>query len=294
MEWRIGNPQGDAGDSMVIDRSGSRAGRWCDFATGLHGDMLDLINHALFGGCDLVQAMKWASAWLGLDPSSSKPKTPPRESRPKPQQCDDDETAIGAARNIWSAAQPIPLDPNNPARRYLIEARKIEIEILPATLRFHPALTHYETGLVLPALVAAISGPDHKVTALQRIFLRPDGSGKADVSSPKMTLGRMRDGACRLAPAGRELGLSEGIETGLSAMELYHVPVWAACGSRIDQIAIPEGVDRVIIFADRGEAGVHAAEKARARFIAHRPVAIVPPPEPFGDWNDFITAERAA
>jgi hypothetical protein len=292
--WRVGNPQGDPGDSMSVERSGMRAGRWWDFATGLHGDMLDLVNATLFGGQDLRAAMRWASAWLGLDPSSPKPKTPPRESRPKPQQCDDGQAAIRAAVGIWAAAKPIPLDPNNPARRYLLEVRKIGIEILPSTLRFHPELPHYETGLVFPAIVAAISGPDRKLTGAQRIWLRRDGTGKADVASPKMTLGRMRDGACRLAPAGRELGVAEGIETGLSAMELYRIPVWAACGSRMDTIAIPDEVERLVVFADRGEAGAAAAQRARLHFIAHCPVAIAPPPEPFGDWNDFLRAERAA
>ena len=44
-----------------------------------------------------------------------------------------------------------------------------------------------------------------------------DGKGKAPVINPKMMIGRCGGGAVRLAPAGPELVLSEGIETGLSS-----------------------------------------------------------------------------
>jgi hypothetical protein len=131
-----------------------------------------------------------------------------------------------------------------------------------------------------------------QIIAVHRIYLRPNGLGKANVPDPKLTLGRLRSGACRLAPARRELGLAEGIETGLSAMELYDIPVWAACGSRLNVIGIPEGVRRLVIFADRGTAGVVAAERAA---IAHerrqREIAIVYPPAPYKDWNDLAVAD---
>jgi hypothetical protein len=85
----VGNVQGDPGDSMNVIRSGAKAGRWTDYASGQFGDALDLVNAALFGGRDMREAMKWASTWLGLDPSIPKPAVPPREARPKPHQHDD-------------------------------------------------------------------------------------------------------------------------------------------------------------------------------------------------------------
>jgi hypothetical protein len=155
-------------------------------------------------------------------------------------------------------------------------------------------LVHRPTSTPLPALVAAIAWSEGKITAVHRTYLLPDGRGKADVSNPKMTLGRLRHGACRLAPAGRELGLAEGIETALSAMQLYRIPVWAACGSRMDAVAVPNEVERLIIFADNGEAGERAAERAA---VAHerlgRRVAIVYPPPPYKDWNDMLRADAA-
>ena len=128
-------------------------------------------------------------------------------------------------------------------------------------------------------MLAAISGPDGMVTAVQRIYLRPDGLGKAAVSEPKLSRGRMRHGTCRLAPAERELGLAEGVETGLSAMELHGIPVWVAYRTRMDAIAIPDAVERLVIFADNGRAGAQAAERAATQHaLPGRAVEIKPPP----------------
>lgn len=65
-----------------------------------------------------------------------------------------------------------------------------------------------------------------------------------------------------LAPVGPVIGLAEGIETGLSAMDLFRVPVWCALGSNLARIVLPAGARNVAIFADRGEAGERAAATA--------------------------------
>jgi Toprim domain len=288
--WQVGNVDGDAGRSLYVHRDGVKAGRWTDAATGQFGDPLDLVNAALFAGQDRRAAFAWVRAWLGLDRARPGPAVAPRESRPRRLQDADDEAAINLAQTIWRAAQPAP---GTKADTYL-RGRAICCP-LPPTLRFAPALRHFPTGAWLPALLAAISGPDGQVTAVQRIYLRPDGLGKAGVSEPKRSLGRMRHGACRLAPAERELGLAEGVETGFSAMELHGIPVWAACGSRMDAIAIPDAVERLVIFADNGRAGAQAAERAATQHARPgRAVEIKPPPPPYKDWNDVAKARTGA
>jgi hypothetical protein len=279
---------GEAGGGLYLHRAGPKVGKWVDAATCEFGDALDLVNATLFGGQDLPRAMEWARNWLRLDPQHSAPELPPRANQPKSHQHDGDEAAIAVARNLWRTARPIT---GTLGERYL-RARAITFDPLPPTLCYNPALMHFPTGIALPALIAAISDADGKVTAVQRIYLCLDGSDKANVKDPKMTLGRMRNSACRLAPASPELGLTEGVETGLSAMELHGVPVWAACGSRLDAIAIPESVDRLIIFADDGEPGRRAAERAASvHKRTSRTVEIKLPPKPHKDWNDV---ERAA
>jgi DNA primase len=162
----------------------------------------------------------------------------------------------------------------------------------PATIRDHPGLKHGPTGQNLPAMVAAITGPDRKVTAIQRTFLRCDGRGKANVSAPKMTLGAIGAGAVRLGPAGPVLGIAEGIETGLSAMELFEVPVWCSLSaSRLDRLWLPPEAHEIHLFADNGTPGHEAAASAAKAYQeqVHR-VVLRFPPERFGDWNDALAA----
>ncbi len=140
-----------------------------------------------------------------------------------------------------------------------------------------------------PALVAGVTNGDGKFIAVHRTYLKLDGSGKAAVSTPKMALGSLQDGAVRLSRVGYMLGLAEGIETALSAQQLFELPVWAVLGSRFDRVAIPVGVIEVQIFADNGTPGQAAATKARDTFTkAGKRVAIRRPPQGFGDWNDDL------
>jgi hypothetical protein len=165
---------------------------------------------------------------------------------------------MAVARNLWAAAQPIA---ETLGEQYF-RGRDITIA-LPPTLRYHPALLHHATGVPLPAVVAAISGPAGKVTAVLRTFLDLHGR-KAPVTDAKMSLGCMLDGAIRLAPAGEVLGLAEGLETALSAQQLHRVPVWACCGTRYDRVAVPETVRHLIIFGDNAKPATRPPRKERS------------------------------
>lgn len=101
------------------------------------------------------------------------------------------------------------------------------VSLLPPDLHFHPDLRH-PTGAYAPAMVAAVRNVDGDVTGLHRTWLREDGSGKANLSPAKAMLGICRGGAVRLAEVDDELGVSEGIESGLSVQQATGVPVWAA------------------------------------------------------------------
>lgn len=126
---------------------------------------------------------------------------------------------------------------------------------------------------------------------MHRTFIRSDGRGKAGVSSPKRALGTLGAGAVRLAKAGPAPGLAESIETALSAMVMFDLPYWAALGSRLDGVTLPEQVIEVQLFGDNGEAGRAAAEKAADAFTQQgRRVALRFPPPEWGDWNDALCA----
>jgi hypothetical protein len=287
--WSIGNLAGDAGSSLYIHRSGAKVGKWTDTATGQFGDLLDLVNEVKGGGRDMPFAIRWAMEWLRIEPATGAST----ETRPRhipPAQTAEDEAAIGAARGLFQRAKPT----TGTLTEVYFNSRGIDGPLRPS-IRFMGALTHYPTNQALPAIVAAISGTDRKVTAVQRIYLRQDGRGKADVGDPKLTVGRMLNGACRLAAATSELGLSEGIETGLSAMQMHGVPVWAACGSRMDAVAVPDDVEHLVIFGDNGVPGVNAAERAAIKHArGGRSIEIAYPPDDLKDWNDVLHARAVA
>lgn len=63
-EWRVGSLNGEAGESLGVHLSGSKAGVWCDFNTGEAGDLLDLWR--LSRSLSLANALKEAKQWLGI------------------------------------------------------------------------------------------------------------------------------------------------------------------------------------------------------------------------------------
>lgn len=136
-----------------------------------------------------------------------------------PQSTERGETALRIWREARSAAGTL-------AQTYL-EARGAW---LPdgADLRYAPRLQH-QSGHIGPAMVGAIRDATGEIIGVHRTWIRLDGSGKADLSNPKMMLGRAAGGAVRLIDRGAALIVGEGIETTLSvAMAIPEARAWAA------------------------------------------------------------------
>ncbi|MCE3370507.1 toprim domain-containing protein, partial [Staphylococcus aureus] len=74
---------------------------------------------------------------------------------------------------------------------------------------------------------------------------------------PKRALGSLGQGAVRLAePVDGKLGLAEGIESALSAMQLFGIPCWASLGNeRFGLVAIPDSVRELHLFIDNDAGG---------------------------------------
>jgi putative DNA primase/helicase len=173
------------------------------------------------------------------------------------------------------------------AERYL-RNRGIHVP-MPPSLRFMPSLLHAPTGQCLPVVVAAVHAESGDLSAIQRVFIRPDGLGKAQVTPAKMSLGPLGDGAVRLAPVGEVIGLCEGWETGLSAMQLYDLPVWCALGAaRMHCVALPAGVRKIVIFADNDAAGREAAERTAHVQRHHGRSVEIRLPAIGADFNDEL------
>jgi DNA primase len=251
------------------------------FSCNAHGDILDWWQ--AIDGLPLSAAIERLKAEAG--------SAPPWREAARSTKADDAEARAKreAARVIWEASQPIV---GSVAEVYLTVERAIRCD-LPPSLRCHPGLPTGGPGSPeFPAMVAAVTNLDGEVIAIQRTFLQRDGRGKARIDAPKRSLGPLAEGAVQLAPAGATLGIAEGIETGLSAMQLFALPVWCALGANLARIALPAVVRNVAIFADRGAAGEAAAEKARLHFRQLGRRVAVRFPATGKDFNDEARARR--
>jgi twinkle protein len=79
-EWRCGSVHGEAGKSLGVHLSGSKAGVWSDFSAGTSGDLLDL--WMAVRGCGLPEAMEQAARFIGVQIDRPEVKTYPKPKRP--------------------------------------------------------------------------------------------------------------------------------------------------------------------------------------------------------------------
>jgi putative DNA primase/helicase len=163
---------------------------------------------------------------------------------------------------------------------------------IPASLRFHPRLKH-RSGVYLPAMVAAIEYLDGAIVGVHRTFLKPDGTGKADVEPQKMALGRVTGCAVHLTAGAPELVTCEGIETGLAILQATGMHVWCALGtSNLGRVELPGFVREVIVAADHDDAGIEAARDAAKLYRANGyQVRIVSPADGGADFNNMVEVE---
>ena len=261
------------------------------FGCGTHGDVIAFIRH--IDNLTFREAVEHLAGGVGLEAPegfdieaayAKHPPTSPRSSAPT----EDERRRIDGARALWHRAKPTE---GTPVEAYL-RARRITIPI-PPTIRYLADAKHGPSGLILPALVAAVQGPDRVMRGVLRIFLTTDGTRKAPVTKAKMMLGKCAGGAVRLGPAGPRLAIAEGLETALSVVQAYSdLPVWAALSTGgIRGLILPPEVEEAIIYADRGTAGLDAAVCAARQFSAEgRKTEIISPPAGIDDFNTLLQA----
>lgn len=166
---------------------------------------------------------------------------------------------------------------------------------LPDSLRFHPDCWH-PSARRAPAMIARIDGLPR--LAVHRTYLRPDGSGKADLDPPKAMLGAALGGAVRLTGAAGPLVVAEGIETALSlasGLLAHPATIWAALScAGIAGLRLPQSPSRLTIASDGDAPGLAAAHKLAERAAALGwTVSLLPAPDG-RDWNDILKMKGAA
>jgi putative DNA primase/helicase len=206
---------------------------------------------------------------------------------------EDEQVRIALANRVWDEGR----DPRRTlGERYLRESRKLGLpkELCGSVLRFssHCPWRNENDGTLdrVPALLLPFrSVDDNSITGIHRIALNSDGT----------KLGRRMLGVVRRAAIKFDLincdtlAVGEGVETALAARQLGFTPVWAL-GSvgAITFLLVIEGVKRLLILGESGDASAHAIKFCGRRWRkAGRQVRIVMPD--VGDDLNDVVAQRA-
>ena len=104
----------------------------------------------------------------------------------------------------------------------------------------------------------------HEVHGIHLTFLRPDGSGKADIERPKIMVGPSNGWPIVIAPPNDMLGLAitEGIEDAFTVHQVTYLGAWAAGSAsrmRVLVARVPDYIETVTIYSHSDEAGQRGA-----------------------------------
>ena len=308
------------GGSFVVWRRGRVAGGWKDYATDESGDVLDLVACCACGCStppvrdDRVKAIQWAKSWLGVTTQNRAEIERVREKAVRQQKESEARELLARkarrrrAFELWMDGKPIW---GSPVETYL-RGRGVALERIENWddgLRYAPRLDHWIEKHVGPAMLAAFRHPAQGFCGLHATFLRPDGSGKADVDKAKLMLGTVSGCAIHLTQGSSALrleyherfndvqrasplALTEGIEDGCSvAAADPDLRVWAVGSlSNIGVQPNSSAVSSFVLCADNDWAtptAVAAFEKARLAIEKHGKPVVVARAHRGKDFNDL-------
>ena len=250
--WQVGDARNTLGRSMFVrlfDDVRGPAGKWRDAATGEHGDLLDVIREALVltRFADVIDEARrfLGDAWGD-----------PVHSPPRPRAARSPIGSMEAARRLFSMSQPIT---GTLAETYL-HARGLTDLSGTESLRFHPRCWwRPDTGPTEahPALIAAVTDLDGRITGVHRTWLSADGTDKAAIDPPRKAMGDLLGNAARFGVVDDVLAAGEGIETVLSLRQaLPLLPAIAALSAaHLAAVRLPATCRRLYVLRDRDPAG---------------------------------------
>jgi hypothetical protein len=293
--WLAGDVHNTPGRSLFVRLHGPEsgrgaAGRWTDAATGQHGDLLDLIR-ASCGLTTFRDVAAEARTFLSLPrPEPTVRIARMASTRARPPQ---------AHRRLFAISRPIA---GTLAQAYLHRRGITELGGTEC-LRFHPRCYYqrdrHELTELWPALIAAVTDLDGRITGLHRTWLDPDGFseallGKAPIDTPRRAMGDILGHAVRFGSVTDVMAAGEGIETVLSLRSvLPHMPMVAALSAaHLGVIMLPNALRRLYVARDADQAG-YAAEvelTERARRLGIDVVTLSPR---LGDFNEDLRLLRA-
>ena len=291
--WTVGDVRNTPGRSMFVRLSGPEsgpgaAGHWTDAASAEYGDLLDVIRES----CGLVEfrdVANEARRFLSL------PRAEPHGA-PKPVHTPVPAGSPEAAQRLFAMSQPI--------RRTLVETylrnRGIKAVHDAGALRFHPRCYYrpdeHSPTETWPAMIAAVTDLDGRITGAHRTWLDPNGFdavrlGKAPIDTQRKAMGGLLGHAVRFGVAGEVMAAGEGIETMLSLRcALPAMPMAAALSANhLAALLLPLTLRRLYIARDADAAGdmALAALTERAEAAGIKALALSPRR---GDFNEDLRA----
>ncbi|WP_299393234.1 CHC2 zinc finger domain-containing protein [Pelagibius sp.] len=218
------------------------------YGCGARGDAIDwLKDHHGLAFREAVAELAVQAGLIADREGRTLPRKPPVPRKSEEEASQDRARSIAWARSRFAESRPAA---GTWVERYL-RRRGITIPI-PPTIRFHPGLKHKGTGLIFPAMVAAVQDGQGRITGIHRTFLQPGGLDKANVCDPKQMAGACWGGCVRLGPVERELPMGEGIETSLSVQQAIKRSCWAALSvGGMGAAVLPRKVEGVILCGER-------------------------------------------
>lgn len=191
--------------------------------------------------------------------------------------------ALGVAK----ASKPIS---DTLAERYLITRLGQSMD-WPACLRFHASC--FRGTEQHPALIAVMrDAASNEFRAVQRVFLRPDGTDRLRDGRGKMTLGPAAGAVCKISPddcVTNGLAIAEGVEKALAILAAGWGPIWSTQGAgTMAAFPVLPGIETLTIFADNGKAGQCAAQACADRWTAAEREVVIRTPRNDADWDECL------
>lgn len=282
--WQVGDVRNATGRSMFVrlrDTHKGPAGKWNDAATGEHGDLLDVIRESL-GLVDFSDVAEEARTFLSLPHPEPEPAAPRRGIAPAPS------GSAEAARRLLAMTQPIT---GTIVQTYL-RGRGITLLHGCGSLRFHPRCYYkpeHGPTEIWPAMIAAVTDLNDKITGAHRTWLAPDGSDKAPIETPRKAMGDLLGNAVRIGVPDSVMAAGEGIETMLSLRQVLPDMAMAPAlsAAHLAAILFPPTLRRLYIVRDDDPAGDGARDMLIERANADG-IEAIPLSPALGDFNEDI------
>lgn len=287
--WMVGDVRNTPGRSMFVRLTGPKAGKgaagkWTDAATGEYGDLLDVIREScgLFDFADVAEEARRFLSLPPLGPLSKAANDPTPSTRPGSPE---------AARRLWGMTKPLI---GSVAEAYLRQRGITDLRGT-ANLRFHPECywrpERDGPTETWPAMIAAVTDLEGKITGAHRTWLTRNGAAKAPIDPARKSMGDLLGHAVRFRSAGDVMAAGEGIETILSlkqAMPMMPM-VSALSAGHLAALLFPLHLRRLYIVCDNDPAGRAARNSLlnRANDLGVEAITLSPV---MGDFNDDLTA----